>query len=635
MADHCRQYALSDPENTEFKSQCKHNHNDKCVQCELLSSTLKEVTDALDKMTTGHVTEDEQEEITFKATQAKQNILSWKAHLLRNVNQDEARLDMLNKLDERSAFLVQDWAMKFLPRKFRESQADWFGKRGISWHITVATRRTLSNEFECMTFVNVIKSCNQDSGAVLGVMDDVVRKLKATMPSLESIYYRQDNAGCYRSGATIIGANKIGSNHGVSIKRLDFCDPQGGKGPCDRKAAIIKSHMRRHLNEGNDVENGEEMKSAMESSGGVTGVHVSLCESSPSVSSVKLDGVSTISNVEYSGETLRIWKAYGIGEGKELNLKAFEDATPTPHLDVSDNVVTDKFTAKVQIQSKTAKSICNSEEEDVNKNQDVDPQLFCCPEEGCIKTYKRFSDLSYHLDCGKHERVAESYTMLDKAALNYARKLEEPNIGVPKLHEPITSDESSCATPLPMGWALRTNQPAKRFSEKQKEYLKSKFLLGEATGRKLDPKSVARSMMKAKDTDGKRLFSSDEFLNSQQISGFFSRLAAKRSLHPQHMQEVQCDSDDENSQDKEQEFSTLQSEVMAEIMVDQHPITYDVYNICELAGSNKLNKFSVAMLNEICNFLQIHLSKKCRRKAPYIERIVELVKNCGCQVPFS
>jgi hypothetical protein len=44
-------------------------------------------------------------------------------------------LDVLRLLDEKTVFIVNDWAMKFLPQRYRESQQDWFGKRGISWHI--------------------------------------------------------------------------------------------------------------------------------------------------------------------------------------------------------------------------------------------------------------------------------------------------------------------------------------------------------------------------------------------------------------------------------------------------------------------------------------------------------------------
>ena len=144
-------------------------------------------------------------------------------HLLRNVNQDEARTDALDMLDETSVLLVQGWAMKFLPRKYRESQTDWFAKRRISWHITVAIYRAdLDQKFRTMTFVHVFQSCNQDSGTVLSVMKDVVSKLKKELPHLESVYYRQDNAGCYHCGASISGASLLGKDTGVFVRRMDF-----------------------------------------------------------------------------------------------------------------------------------------------------------------------------------------------------------------------------------------------------------------------------------------------------------------------------------------------------------------------------------------------------------------------------
>ena len=43
-----------------------------------------------------------------------------------------------------------DWARKPLPRKYRESQPEWFRKRGISWHIGVATRLA-NGELEILT----------------------------------------------------------------------------------------------------------------------------------------------------------------------------------------------------------------------------------------------------------------------------------------------------------------------------------------------------------------------------------------------------------------------------------------------------------------------------------------------------
>jgi len=147
------------------------------------------------------------------------------------VNQDSAREELLEKLDEASVLLVQDWAMKYLPRKYRESQTDWFGKRGIPWHVTVASKRE-GDEIQMLTFVHIFKPCSQDSCAVLAVMADVIRQLKITIPQLESVYYRQDNAGCYHCGAIMVCARVLGNpqQFGVNIKRLDFSDPKGEKG---------------------------------------------------------------------------------------------------------------------------------------------------------------------------------------------------------------------------------------------------------------------------------------------------------------------------------------------------------------------------------------------------------------------
>lgn len=74
-----------------------------------------------------------------------------KAHVLRSKNQDRARTNITENLGDGDLFLVADWAMKFLPRKFREGQTDWFGKRGINWHIAVCA--TKKNDSYCWTHI--------------------------------------------------------------------------------------------------------------------------------------------------------------------------------------------------------------------------------------------------------------------------------------------------------------------------------------------------------------------------------------------------------------------------------------------------------------------------------------------------
>ena len=62
----------------------------------------------------------------------------------------------------------------------------------------------------------------------------------------------------------------------LNVKHMDFADLQGGKGPCNRKAATIKSHMKICHDEGNNIESASNIKVAILSSGGVPAVNVAV-----------------------------------------------------------------------------------------------------------------------------------------------------------------------------------------------------------------------------------------------------------------------------------------------------------------------------------------------------------------------
>ena len=265
IADHCRTYALSDSTDPDFQACCSHPHNESCTQC----CQLQEVLTTLESECSHALCNDEdKEDMLHTIKQAKNNIMTWKAHQLRSVQQDQAKCSVLANIKSKSdVFLVQDWAMKFMPRKFREPQSDWFAKRGLPWHITVAIRKSEESEhFESQTFVHVFQNCSQDSAAVVSIMQDCLASLKKEMPELERAYYKQDNAGCYHSGYTIVSAKLAGDLAGVVVEGNDFSDPQGGKGVCDRQAATIKGDVRIHINEGHDVTTAVELKTAIESS---------------------------------------------------------------------------------------------------------------------------------------------------------------------------------------------------------------------------------------------------------------------------------------------------------------------------------------------------------------------------------
>ena len=636
VPDHCIPYALSLANDANFTTTCNHQHDLVCDRCNLFPAVVQVLELQVEKARIPH---EDKEEMKFVVAQSKKNIEAWKAHILRFINQDEARLDILKAVDDSSVLVVLDWAMKFIPRKYRESQADWFGKRGFSWHISVALKKPPGKTLQTLTLVHVFQKSNQDSLYVLAVIDDVIEKLKTAIPGLKSVSFRQDNAGCYHSAATILGIHQLAVKHNVCV-RMDFSDPQGGKGPCDRKAASIKNHMRSYLNSGHDISSAQDMKSAIESNGGVRGVATILCgpltipDPSPFP---KWEGISLINDIQFKTEEMKVWRAYDVGHSKSVPYSNFTltKKTELPSLtkitDVpSTNLVFCEVTPRKCHVAKDKDTKTSADDDSSDTDEDT---LFTCPEDGCVKTFQRFSSLRKHLDGGRHKYALERESFLDKAMLRYAENLESGAASIVGQVEEIA--EESKVPSIKMGWALKHVSTSRhRFNEKQKKYLIDIFLLGEQTGQKADASDVSKSMRKARNADGSLLFLSNEYLTSQQITSFFSRTAAKKSIQVTSASNLDLDDDDDLhdlvSAMAEKELEQMRQEILNEISI-QHPITYESYNICEMATASKLSKFSIAMLQEICKHYELDTSSiKQKRKQPYIDLLDELVESCTC-----
>ena len=114
-------YALSDSRDSSFRQRCQHVHEEHCSECDSMNSVLNETIEFVEQ--DSFPSKDDSDEAQYLAQHSRDTILAWKAHQLCTVMQDKARLEILENLDYGSVFLTQDWAMKFLPRKYRESQS--------------------------------------------------------------------------------------------------------------------------------------------------------------------------------------------------------------------------------------------------------------------------------------------------------------------------------------------------------------------------------------------------------------------------------------------------------------------------------------------------------------------------------
>ena len=308
MPKYCSVFALSDTEDSDLRQQFQHNHDKLCNQCESLHSTLNNVFTAVDEAS---FTTEDKDEALFLASFATLAIPSWKCHFMRSTHQDQACLDVINTLNSGTVFIVNDWAMKFLPQRYRESQTDWFGKRGISWHISVVYRR-IEGVLQWQAFIHVIQSCTQGSSVVTAIVQQVLATLKPEYPKINKAYFRQDNAGCYHSSCTLMKCHEILANTRVKVVRVDFSNLQGRKGAADWLAASCKSHIRTFINEGHGLCFASNLKDALLSHGGLEGVRVFSLDTKEEMpdDAQTIAGITELNNFEFSSVgSISCWSA--------------------------------------------------------------------------------------------------------------------------------------------------------------------------------------------------------------------------------------------------------------------------------------------------------------------------------------
>ncbi|CAC5366870.1 unnamed protein product [Mytilus coruscus] len=164
-------YALSSQDQDHFQSCCDHDHDHVCEHCEQISELLHAISKLVNECQVS-----DKDIYLYTFSQAKEKILNWKCHIIRSRNQGVAKSDLLDSLEESEVVIVLDWAMKYLPRRYREDQSNWYAKRGISWHIGVAFRRTEGN-LQSLTFVHIFHSQISQDSVTTSVILDIVEDL--------------------------------------------------------------------------------------------------------------------------------------------------------------------------------------------------------------------------------------------------------------------------------------------------------------------------------------------------------------------------------------------------------------------------------------------------------------------------
>ncbi|CAB4028800.1 Retrovirus-related Pol poly, partial [Paramuricea clavata] len=465
--DHCRKFALSDENDSDYQEKCSHQHSEMCKDCCNLVDVLHDIECKIQSSVWNPYSDEQREDLQYDFKQARSHILQWKAHILRSINQEAS---------------------------------DWFAK-------------------------------------------------------------------------------DIGQRVGIAVCRYDYSEPQYGKDVCDRILWPMKTCIRRYCNEGHDILCAESMRTAL-SERPVKGTSACVCEVDEEKETLqvkKIDGFGKLHNIQFEEKGIRVWKAYGIGRGKEIS---FEQLVSQSQGSTGLKIVNDFFAPEDTRAYKCKKPLPESSDDDSDSELDI----FECSEPGCVKSFQTFSDLESHLDIGDHSvKDEQKQTLYDKLRRDWVERFTTAvNISEDEACPPTnTTNENESSLPnngIQIGWALlKPRSGSSRFSKKVRSYLTARFDIGELTGHKADPQKVSADMRNARDEQNNRLFTREEWLTKTQIQGFFSRLAANRR---KNKDVLDLEYKEVLREDEECERQALIAEI-AEQIKRQHPISYDAFNLCE------------------------------------------------------
>lgn len=209
----------------------------------------------------------------------------------------------------------------------------------------------------------------------------------------------------------------------------------------------MKAHIRRFVNENNDVTTAEEMKKALESHGGLRGCRVAVVEIDPSKDlheANKIPDISLLYNFKFEDSGIRVWKAYNIGEGKLLKYKNLQIQPQ----DIASLVVKQPFGPRQKECGVIGERVASQSE------------IFSCSESTCVLTFKSEREVQTHMDSGKHVKELESVSLYDTIRLRWAERVTgisnvAQEASAVFAHEESASSKTKASS---MGWALKATQ---------------------------------------------------------------------------------------------------------------------------------------------------------------------------------
>ena len=543
VSSHCTCWGISDPLKKQLSVDCKSSHTKSCQECENVLDVFTILKEYGDRETDA----EHRADIFYDISVIEEDVMFYMKHILRDCQQDKSKQSILKDLSDEDIYWIKDWSQKILPKKFREPQRDYFGKKGISQHVDVIYHKE-NGTLHKLAYFTIIQRCNQDLAQTMSVASHVAAQIREDFPNVKNVYVKSDNAGCYAGNGHVEGEHHILKLHDLNLKRHDYNEPQRGKDQCDRESATAQHQRSAYINAGHDIQTASDVKNSLCYMGGVKNAKFSVVSINDTINHINaqiIDNISNYHSVELKDKIMKFWNFFDIGEGRDVAMKDVD------------------FSSGLEVLSKFESSFVNPTNSTPKKKPRLDRKrgdaIKVCHVQSCSKTFMSHDELEQHLLKGDH---IYQLTGMDSVKQQYLEHVLSNATPTTSLSGVDTIPSSDFSDYFIKGWALPKRKHV-RFSPKQLGYIFDIFINGESTGQKAVPEDVVTNMRTLR-VDGKKQFVPNEYLRVSQVKSLFSRFAKQKRQgnlkQPQQSAELQQDLIEEESNETEAEAVLLEEQ---------------------------------------------------------------------------
>ena len=220
-------------------------HVRKCTQGYRILAILEERARANRLAANGVLEKQQIEEMLHEIVLAKEDLDEYRSHLSRLKTEAEFDQKELEELADDIAKIISDWKMKLLACYFRENQAKFFGKRGVSLlRFMIVTnlqdKKSRVADLKDVRFVMMINEDTlQDEWSVMCAKQEIYSN---HLPEfISKVKFQSDGAGCFSSMLNRIAQPLWGAWTGIEKVEFRISPRDGGKSQLDGMFAKCES----------------------------------------------------------------------------------------------------------------------------------------------------------------------------------------------------------------------------------------------------------------------------------------------------------------------------------------------------------------------------------------------------------